>query len=190
MKYLFVALFILPLVSFCQQNSKQQIVNNTFTSRGSGHYSVTVVFHRNKQAIIAIQFTCDSLQQMFNAVELEKRKLGNGVNATYLQITYQKPGSKKIELDVDLYNQKDPETNSNARQEIYKLKDLNFISGIIYFSGYGFTNVTSVKVTDKDNLEACYNKSGPGTTITLENCFYKKLDGSLSQPLNRSIKLY
>jgi len=58
----------------------------------------------------------------------------------------------------------------------------NFISGNIYFSGYGFTSVTSAKVFEKAKLESYYLRSGPETIITLENCIYKNSDGRLSGP--------
>jgi len=69
------------------------------------------------------------------------------------------------------------------------LKSFNFVSGTIFFSGYGFTNVIAAKVSEKAKLEMNYHKSGPGTTITLENCIYKNSNGTLSSPLNKSIKL-
>ena len=105
MKYLFVALFILPLISYSQQDSSRQIIGKIFT-KISGAYQATVIFHRNKQAIVAEVTNGDSLQEIFNSVEHERKKLGNDVVASYAHIIYQKPGNKKIEINVDLYNQK------------------------------------------------------------------------------------
>lgn len=131
----------------------------------------------------------DSLQKIFDFFEGERKKLGNDIIAAYHRITYHKPGSKKIELDVSAYNQKDFAAKSNINQEINKLKSFNFFSGIIFFSGYGFTNVIAAKVSEKAKLEMNYHKSGSGTIITLENCVYKNSDGTLSAPLKKSIKL-
>lgn len=155
----------------------------------SGPYYASVILHRNKQAIIAIQTTGDSLQEIFHTVERERTKLGNGVDASYEHITYQKPGSKKIELDVTPYNQKDLDSKSNIIKEINKLREFNFISGSIYFSGSGFSSVTTIKAIDNSKLETNYLRCIPGTIITLENCCYKTLSGSISSPLNKSIKL-
>ena len=74
-------------------------------SSGPGVYFVSVILHRNKQAISALQTTGDTLQKIFEMVERERKKLGKDVVALYQQITYQKPGGKKMELDVHAYNQ-------------------------------------------------------------------------------------
>ena len=62
MKYLFVALFVLPLLSYSQQDSKKQIANTTFTSIGPGYYWASVILHKNKIAIVVTQITGNSLQ--------------------------------------------------------------------------------------------------------------------------------
>lgn len=188
MKLLFVLLFILPLICYSQRDTAKQVIGKLYTNQG-GDYSVTVIFHRNKQAISVMVTRGDSLQNIFDFVEGERKKLGNDIIANYDRITYHKPGSKKIELDVRAYNQKDFTAKSNINQEISKLENMNFISGNIYFSGVGFTNVIVAKVSEKAKLEMNYHKSGPGTTITLENCVYKNSNGILSAPLNKSIKL-
>ena len=187
MKLLFVLLFILPSICYSQRDTAKQVIGKLYTTQG-GDYSVTVIFHRNKQAISVMVTRGDSLQKIFDFVEGERKKLGNDIIANYDRITYHKPGSKKIELDVSAYNQ-NSEPKSKARQEIIGLKSFNFVSGTIFFSGYGFTNVIAAKVSEKAKLEMNYHKSGPGTTITLENCIYKNSNGTLSSPLNKSIKL-
>jgi hypothetical protein len=188
MKYLFIALFISPLISYSQQDSTKQIIGKIYT-KVSGPYYASVILHRNKQAIVVIQTTGDSLQQIFNSIERERSKLGKEVVATYEHITYQKPGSKKLELDVTPYNQKDLDPKSNITQEINKLREFNFISGTIYFSGNGFTNVSSANVNEKEKLETYYLRSRFGTTIVLDKCVYRTSNGSLSAPLNKSIML-
>jgi hypothetical protein len=183
-----VSLFIFSLISYSQQDSSKQAIGKIHITKG-GDYSVTVIFHRNKQAIVVLVTACDSLPRIIDFLETA-RKYGNDVVPIFHRITYRKPGTnKEIELDVDQYNQKAPEVVSKARQEIDSLKKLNFISGTIYFSGDGFTNVASAKVVDKARMGIYFGRSVPGTTITFENCIYKNPNGSLSQPLNTSVKL-
>ena len=78
---------------------------------------------------------------------------------------------------------------SKAFQEVDKLRKLDFVSGTIYFAGFGFSNVASVKAKDKVTLNKYYERSGPGTAITIDNCIYKNDEGKLSSPLNKSLKL-
>lgn len=78
---------------------------------------------------------------------------------------------------------------SQAALEVEKLQSLKFISGTIYFSGFGFTNVLSAKASDSSTLYRYYARSGPGTTITLDNCILKNVNGSLSTPVSKSVKL-
>ena len=190
MKNVFVSiLFVLPLIGYSQQDSAKQIIGKRYTTTVRGDYNVTVIFHRNKQAIVVLVGIYDSLPRLSDFSEAA-RKYGNDVVATFHRITYRKPGTnKQIELDVTPYNQQDTDPKSNVRQEIDNLRILNFISGTIYFSGAGFTSVTFANVTEKERLETYYRKSIPGTILTLENCIYKNSNGNLSQPLNRSIKL-
>ncbi len=189
MKLLFILLFILPSICYSQYDTSKQIISKLYTTHESG-YSVTVIFHRNKKAIAVMDTRGDSLQKIFAFVEDERKKLGNDLIATYDRITYHKAGSKKIELDVSAYNVKDSSLKSNAPQEINNLKNFNFVSGIIYFSGAGFTNVMVAKAIEKAKLETFFSRSAAGTIITLENCIYKYLNGTFSLPLNKSIKLY
>lgn len=86
-------------------------------------------------------------------------------------------------------SQDSSQIKSQAVQEVEKLLVLKFISGIVYFSGAGFTNVLSVKATDTSTLYKSYALSRPGTIITLDNCIYKNTNGNLSGPINKSIKL-
>jgi lipopolysaccharide export LptBFGC system permease protein LptF len=189
MKYLLIALFILPSISYSQRDTAKQIIGKSYTMSGPYAYWVTVHLHKNKQAIVSLQTNGNSLQEIFAAVEEKRSKLGKDVVASYERITYQKSGSKKIELDVSAYNRDDTVPKSKARDEINGLKNFNFISGNIYFSGTGFTKNTAAKVSEKDKLRSYYDKSMSGTIITLENCVHQNLDGSLSYALNKSIKL-
>ncbi len=78
---------------------------------------------------------------------------------------------------------------SKAVQQADELRSYNFISGTIYFSGFGHNNVSSAKASDTATLNKYYDRSGPGTTITLDNCVYKNANGSLSNPISKSVKL-
>lgn len=78
---------------------------------------------------------------------------------------------------------------SQAVSQVDELKSYNFVSGTIYFAGSGHTNVLSAKASDTVTLYKYYDRSGPGTTITLDNCIYKNANGNLSSPLSKSVKL-
>ena len=78
---------------------------------------------------------------------------------------------------------------SQAVLQVDELKSYSFVSGTIYFAGFGHPNVSSAKASDTATLYKFYDRSGPGTTITLDNCIYKNANGSLSSPLSKSVKL-
>lgn len=78
---------------------------------------------------------------------------------------------------------------SKAVREINQLKIYSFVSGNIYFSGEGFANVMAVPATETKKLYQLYDRSGPGTSISLDGCVYKQADGSLSAPMNKTIQL-
>lgn len=78
---------------------------------------------------------------------------------------------------------------SPAVREINQLKTYIFVSGNIYFSGEGFTNVIVVPAKETIELYKLYDRSGPGTSITLDGCIYKQADGNLSAPMSKTIQL-
>jgi len=80
-------------------------------------------------------------------------------------------------------------TPKNKNPEFLTLRSSIFNSGMIYFSGTGFPGVIPVKATDINLLSQCYGKCAAGTIITLSNCVYKNPNGSLSEPVNKTIKL-
>lgn len=47
----------------------------------------------------------------------------------------------------------------------------------------------AIPATETMILYQLYNRSGPGTSITLDACVYKKTDETLSAPMNKTIKL-
>ncbi len=127
MKYLLNVLFVIPLRSYSQKDTTKQIIGKIYNTTGPFAYWVSVILHRNKRAIVALQTNSNSLQEIFDMVEKERSKLGKDVVATYEHITYQKPGSKKIEIDVSAYNHTDSVPKSKATEEINGLKNFNFI---------------------------------------------------------------
>lgn len=78
---------------------------------------------------------------------------------------------------------------SQAVQQIDELKATYFVSGTIYFEGFGHPNVSSAKASDTATLYKYYDRSGPGTKIYLDNCVYKNANGGLSIPINKAVKL-
>jgi hypothetical protein len=189
MKLLLIAVCLLPLSCYSQKDTSKQVVGKMYSMSGPYAYWVSVILHRNKQAIVAIQTDGNSLQEIFDEVERERIKLGKDVVATYEHITFQKSGSKKVQLNVRLYNRTDTVPKSRAIDEINGLKNYNFISGNIYFSGAGFPKATAVRASDKVRLETYYDRCAPGTVITLGNCVHQNWDKSVSEPLNKLIKL-
>jgi hypothetical protein len=80
-------------------------------------------------------------------------------------------------------------TVSETNKQLYELMKKEFTSGVIYFSGNGFTNVITVSKKDFPSLANLFARCVPGSVVTFENCIYKKPDGTLSKPLFKSIKL-
>ncbi|GAB2842824.1 hypothetical protein GCM10027043_52570 [Ferruginibacter profundus] len=117
----------------------------------------------------------------------------NGAVVTFDYLTFYDGNGVATKIEKIPYNfnrgQDTVKLKSKAVQEVDKLRELNFVSGTIYFAGFGFNNVASVKAQDKATLNKYYDRSGPGTTITIDKCIYKNADGKLSSPLSKSLKL-
>lgn len=82
-----------------------------------------------------------------------------------------------------------PDSLSVQTAELFYYSAKLFISGTIYFSGNGFSNVITVTKNNYSSLSNLANRCIPGSIVTFENCVYKELNGSLSKPLFKSIKL-
>jgi hypothetical protein len=76
---------------------------------------------------------------------------------------------------------------SAAFKETYRLMRLNFVSGTMYFSGDGFTNVVTVDLKTASPRN-CFSRCIPGSIITIEHAIYKNPDGTLSKPITEIIK--
>ncbi len=99
------------------------------------------------------------------------------------QVSFSKNGLPNVKQKVEV------QFKSQAVQELEKLIGLNFVSGTIFFTGFGFTNPLSTKASDTTILHKYYKMSRLGTIITFDNCIYKNANGSFSAPLNKSLKL-
>ena len=70
-----------------------------------------------------------------------------------------------------------------------QLKQLDFVSGYIYFSGTGFPGgVQAASVLG--SIEAArdlLNRCGPGSRITLEKCVFRKKDQAKTLPISKSL---
>ncbi len=73
-------------------------------------------------------------------------------------------------------------------KQLYELMKKEFISGKVYFSGSGFSNIITVTKKDFPSLSNLFARCAPGSVITFENCIYKEPGGTLSKPLFKSIK--
>jgi len=72
MKLLFVLLFILPSICYSQRDTAKQVIGKLYTTQG-GDYSVTVIFHRNKQAISVILTRGDSYRKYLIFLKVKEK---------------------------------------------------------------------------------------------------------------------
>lgn len=69
-----------------------------------------------------------------------------------------------------------------------RLKELNIISGYVYFSGTGFSQVQATAVHGSlFVLGELFNRCGPGSRITLDRCIFLKKDGSRTPLIGKSL---
>jgi hypothetical protein len=160
------------------------------TLKASGIYKAQVYFSGNGLPYVKSYISHGSdLNLLMKNID----SASNGAVVTFDYLTFYDGNGVATKIEKIPYNfnrgQDTVKFKSKAVQEVDKLRELDFISGTIYFAGFGFNNVTSVKAQDKATLHQYYDRSGPGTTITIDNCIYKNADGKLSSPLNKSLKL-
>jgi len=165
------------------------------TTKAAGFYSAQVYFQGNGLPNVKV-YNCSGSDLNLLMKNIDSASNGADVIFDHLHFISTKSATipvKEIPVEEIPYNfnrQKDKvQFKSQPVQVVEKLKALNFVSGTIYFVGFGFTNVSSTKASDTTTLYKYYNRSGPGTTITLDNCIYKNANGSLSSPLSKSVKL-
>jgi hypothetical protein len=80
--------------------------------------------------------------------------------------------------------------DSLYRLNCIRLMNLNYISGIIYFSGEGFHNVVTFKVgTDSTKLKQLFYRINNGSKISFENVYYKDNQNHI-QKMDSSFEYY
>ena len=178
--------------SFSQTDkvTKAKSARQSDTLKTSGIYKAQVYFSGNGLPYVKSYISHGSdLNLLMKNID----SASNGAVVTFDYLTLYDGNGVATKIEKIPYNfNKGQDTlkfKSKAVQEVDKLKELDFVSGTIYFAGFGFNNVTSVKAQDKATLYQYYDRSGPGTTITVDNCIYKNADGQLSSPLSKSLKL-
>ncbi len=192
--FLQIIFLLTPFIIFSQTKqgktaTKSISKENNDSTKTSRLYTAQVYFSGNGlQHVKMATFTNSSLNELM--VNIDSASKGAFVTFEYLK-SIDSEGVKNIkEIPYNFKAIKDTiTTKSKAVQEVEKLKENIFSNGTIYFAGFGFPNVISVKASETKTLYYYYSRSGPGTTIAYENCIYKNANGSLSKPLNKTITL-
>lgn len=186
-----LAIIFLFTSKFTFSQKKVSVSNKrTDTVKTSGSYFAVVYFYGNGMPnTITSTFYASDLDSLMKTIE----RISKGANVSFEYLKYRDSKGVTKEIKEIPYNFNKPKDKvqfkSQSVLEVEKLKALNFVSGTIYFAGFGFNNVSSTKASDTLTLYKYYDRSGPGTTITLDNCIYKNVNGSLSNPLSKSVKL-
>lgn len=159
------------------------------TTKTSGFYSAQVYFQGNGLPYPKV-FTCYGSDLNLLMKNIDSASNGAEVIFDHLNFINSKGATIPVkEIPYNFNRQKHKvQFKSKAVQQADELRSYKFISGTIYFSGFGHTNVSSAKASDTATLNKYYERSGPGTTITLDNCVYKNANGSLST-ISKSEKL-
>ena len=198
-KLYFIILTALSLslvgTTFAQSN-KIKKANKSITStradtvKPKGIYGAKVYFSGNGLQYVKVS---DYFGSDLNLLMKRIDSASNGAIVTIDDLRFINSDGKTTmikEIPYNFNHQKDTvKFKSQAVLQVDELKSYNFVSGTIYFAGFGHTNVSSAKASDTATLYKYYDRSGPGTTITLDNCIYKNANGSLSSPLSKSVKL-
>ena len=195
----FISLTVLAL-SFSEttlaQNGKIKPVNKPTQSKQAdtikptGFYACKAYFSGNGLPYVKVS---DYFGADINLLMTQIDSASNGAIVTIDDLRFvSSDGKTKMikEIPYNFNKLKDaPKFKSQAVLQVEELKSYNFVSGTVYFAGFGHPNVSSAKASDTAKLNKYYAVSGPGTTITLDNCVYKNANGSLSNPVSKSIKL-
>jgi len=160
------------------------------SARATGFYACKAYFSGNGLPYVKVS---DYLGPDINLLMKLIDSASNGAIVTIDDLRFITSNGKTTMIKQIPYNFNRPKDKVNIKiqsaQQIQELKSYNFVSGIIYFAGFGHPNVSIAKASDTATLNKYYAISGPDTTITLDNCVYKNVNGSLSSPLSKSIKL-
>ena len=170
--------------------TKAKSARQSDTIKTSGIYKSQVYFSGNGLPYVKSYISHGSdLNLLMKNID----SASNGAVVTFDYLTFYDGNGVATKIEKIPYNfNKGQDTlkfKSKAFQEVDKLRKLDFVSGTIYFAGFSFSNVASAKAKDKVTLNKYYERSGPGTAITINNCIYKYDEGKLSSPLNKSLKL-
>jgi hypothetical protein len=160
------------------------------TLKPKGIYGTKVYFSGNGLKYVKVR---DYFGSDLNLLMKQIDSASNGAIVTIDDLRFIGSDGKTTMIKEVPYNfNKSKDTvkyGSPAVRQVDELKSYNFVTGTIYFAGFGHPNVSSAKASDTATLHKYYDRSGPGTTITLDNCIYKNENGRLSNPLNKSVKL-
>lgn len=189
------SLFLLSATTFAQKGKAKPVKKPVATQsadslKPQGIYSGTVYFHGNGLKYVrSLDFSGTDLNLLMVRIDSASK----GANVTIDNLRFIALSGKTTyitKIPYQFNRTKDTVTFiSPAVQTVKKLMAYDFVSGTVYFSGEGFRTVESANANDKSQLNRYYDWSRPGTTITLDNCVYRNANGSLSGPLNQSIKL-
>ena len=98
--------------------------------------------------------------------------------------------SKNIRKAYNNFSSKiDSISFKNKSELIDQLKNLEHISGTVYFSGTGFPNVIAKSLFNGSGaaLSDCLDKCVPGSRISFYKCIIRSSDGKDSKTLNKTI---
>ena len=170
--------------------NKPTPTQKTDTIKSTGFYVCKAYFSGNGLTFVIVSdYSGRDLNLLMKNIDVAS----NGAIVTIDDLRFISADGKSTLIKEIPYNFNKPKDTvkfkSQAVLQVDELKSYNFVSGKIYFAGFGHTNVSSAKASDTANLYKYYDRSGPSTTITLDNCVYKNANGSLSSPLNKSVKL-
>jgi hypothetical protein len=192
-RFPFIILTIASLLFYGFASAQIKKVKKTAragSTAAAGMYSAQVWFSGNGLQHVK-SFTCFGPDVHLLMKSIDSASNGAVVLFDYLKFTDSKGVTKEIKEIPYRFNTFNDTVKliSQAVLEVNKLKAYDFISGTVYFSGFGYRNVEPVKANDKVTLHRHYERCGPGTIITLDNCVYKNANGSLGGPLSKSVKL-
>jgi hypothetical protein len=192
----FVALLILSTPLCFSQKDKQyktkRLITKPTNDSAKRHpfYNAMVYFSGNglSQVKVATFYGTD-LPGLMKMIDSESN--GAIVTFDYLKCINDRGEVRLItEIPYNFTKSKDTaKYESNALKEVKKLMSLDFVSGTIYFSGANFANTISTTPKGINSLKPYYDRCGPGSIITLDNCIYKNADGTISNSIIKSIKL-
>jgi hypothetical protein len=170
--------------------NKSTLSKQTDTIKPTGFYACKAYFSGNGLPYVKVS---DYSGPDINLLMKQIDSASNGAIVTIDDLWFVSSDGKTTIIKEIPYNFNKPKDaskyKSQAVLQVDELKSYNFVSGTIYFARFGHPNVSSAKANDTAKLNRYYAVSGPGTTITLDNCVYKNANGSLSNPVSKSIKL-